>query len=48
MTETDPAVAEEDGKENELSKEPVGPDEIIETEEAPGFAKAQKTFNQLG
>ena len=45
--ETDPAV-KEDVKENELLREPVGCDEIIETEVAPGLSKAQKTFDQLG
>ena len=34
MIETDPAV-NEDVKENELLREPVGCDEIIETVEAP-------------
>ena len=36
VIETDPALVEEDVKENELLREPVGCDEIIETEEAPG------------
>ena len=48
VTETGQAVVKEDGKENELLKEPIGCEEIIETEEAPGLAKAQKTFDQLG
>jgi len=48
VIETEPAVVEEDSKENELLKEPVGCDEITVTEEAPGIAKARKTLDQLG